>query len=72
MSDNYLPKRYREYLGLGAEIAATLAIPIALGYIVDLYLESSPWGLLSGAVVGIAFFFFSIFRIAKKLDNNKE
>ncbi len=64
--------KYRQYLGLGAEIAATLAIPILLGYMLDIYLESSPWGLLIGAGLGIVFFFISIFRIAKKLDNNRE
>ncbi|MEQ9310339.1 MAG: AtpZ/AtpI family protein [Balneolaceae bacterium] len=72
MSTNYLPKKYREYLGLGVEIAATLIGPIFIGYILDAYLKSSPWGLLAGAFIGIILFFFSVFRIAKKLDNNKK
>ncbi len=69
MSENYFPKKYREYVGLGAEIAATLAIPLFTGYLIDLYFETSPWFILSGAFIGILLFFNSIFRIAKKLNS---
>ncbi|GAB5408686.1 MAG: hypothetical protein BalsKO_10510 [Balneolaceae bacterium] len=71
MSTNFLPKKYREYLGLGVEIAATLIIPIFIGYALDAYFNISPWGLLFGAFIGIIIFFFSVFRIAKKMDNKK-
>jgi len=69
LKTKFLPKKYREFLGLGVEIAATITVPIVLGYLLDIYLLSSPWGLLIGAVLGIVFFFFTVFRIAKKLDN---
>ncbi|RNC85576.1 MAG: AtpZ/AtpI family protein [Balneola sp.] len=71
LSERYLPKKYREYIGLGAEIAATLAVPLFVGYLFDQYFGTSPWLLLAGAFVGILLFFNSIFRIARKL-NKKE
>ncbi len=72
LSSNFLPSKYREYLGLGVEIAAIIILPLIAGYLFDTYMGSSPWGLLVGAFIGIVFFFFSIFRIAKKLDNNSK
>ncbi|MEQ9266101.1 MAG: AtpZ/AtpI family protein [Balneolaceae bacterium] len=69
MSNTGLPNKYKEYLGLGAEIALTLILPIALGYFLDGYLGVSPWGVLVGSIVGIILFFFTVFRISKKLTN---
>ena len=60
-----LPEEYAKYLALGAEIAATLLIPIGLGYLADKFLNSSPYGVLLGAVTGIILFFVLIFKIAQ-------
>ncbi|XWN37957.1 MAG: AtpZ/AtpI family protein [Balneola sp.] len=59
-----LPEEYAKYLALGAEIAATLLIPIGLGYLADKFLNSSPYGILIGAISGIFIFFILIFKIA--------
>ena len=60
-----LPEEYAKYLALGAEIAATLLIPIGLGYMSDKFFNSSPYGVLTGAISGIIIFFILIFKIAK-------
>lgn len=67
-----LPKEYRKYLNLGAEIAFTLLIPIAIGYVADKYLETSPYGILTGAGLGLILFFNLIFKLAKKETGNNQ
>lgn len=67
-----LPEEYAKYLGLGAEIAATLIIPIGLGFLADIFFDSSPYGVLIGAVLGIGIFFTLIFKIAKDLNKKKD
>lgn len=57
-----------EYLGLGAEIAASLLIPIMAGYFLDEYFGTSPILMLAGVVGAIIGFGFMIVRITKKLD----
>ncbi|MFN1833673.1 AtpZ/AtpI family protein [Balneola sp. MJW-20] len=68
MPKQILPQQYMEYLGLGAEIAATIGIPILAGYYADKWLDTSPYGVLSGIVVGLFLFILDIFRIANKLN----
>tara|TARA_R110002126_G_scaffold19675_4_gene73852 strand:- start:5864 stop:6094 length:231 start_codon:yes stop_codon:yes gene_type:complete len=66
-----LPEEYAKYLGLGAEIAATLIIPIGLGLVVDIFFDTSPYGVLIGAIFGIGIFFTLIFKIAKDFNKKK-
>lgn len=42
------------YLDLGWRLAATTAGPPGLGLIVDLWLQTTPWFLLGGCVIGLA------------------
>lgn len=42
------------YLDLGWRLAGTTAGPPGLGLIVDLWLQTTPWFLLGGCVVGLA------------------
>lgn len=42
------------YLDLGWRLAATTAGPPGLGLLVDLWLQTTPWFLLGGCVVGLA------------------
>lgn len=42
------------YLDLGWRLAATTAGPPVLGLVVDLWLQTIPWLLLGGCVVGLA------------------
>lgn len=70
MRTEFLPRKYREYLGLGAEIAASLAIPMIAGFYVDQFFNSSPTGILIGVFLGLILFFLTILRIAKRLNNS--
>ena len=67
-----LPEEYAKYLGLGAEIAASLIIPTSLGYLVDIFLNTSPYGVLIGAVLGIGIFFTLIFKIAQNFGKKED
>ena len=74
MTRNGLPKKYAEYLGLGAEIAASLAIPILTGYFLDDFFETSPLFILAGVFFAMVAFGLMIARINSKLnrrDNDK-
>ncbi|MBD3616019.1 MAG: AtpZ/AtpI family protein [Gracilimonas sp.] len=68
MSNNFLPEKYAEYLGLGAEIAVSLIIPILTGYYLDEYFDTSPILILIGVLLAMIAFGFTVTRITKKLD----
>lgn len=40
------------YLGLGIQIAASMLFFVGVGYAVDWWLDTSPWGVIVGAVLG--------------------
>ena len=70
MPKNLLPKKYMEYLGLGAEIAASLLIPIMIGYFLDEYFGTSPILLMVGVLGAMISFGFMIVRINRKLNSD--
>ncbi|MGN8224072.1 AtpZ/AtpI family protein [Gracilimonas sp. BCB1] len=75
MLHNLLPDKYAEYVGLGLEIAVSMALPIVGGYYLDQYFELTPWLTLTGVLVGMVNFGLMIARIAKKLnqqDNDRK
>lgn len=41
------------YLGLGAQIAGSMIVFVALGYAVDRFASTSPWGVLVGSLLGM-------------------
>jgi F0F1-type ATP synthase assembly protein I len=41
--------------GIGILIAAAMMVPLILGYLVDNFLHTSPFGVLVGLVAGITF-----------------
>jgi len=43
-----------EFLTLGLTVAVALVVCVALGYLVDRWLGTSPWFTLVGVVLGIA------------------
>ncbi|WP_205719967.1 AtpZ/AtpI family protein [Fodinibius halophilus] len=68
MNNKDKPGNYLEYLSLGGEIAAALAVPIFLGYWLDSYFGYSPWLLLVGCLVGIVNIFILIFKLNDRLN----
>jgi len=64
-------KKYLEYIGLGAEIAVALSVPILAGYWADTFFETSPILLLAGIGVGIVMMlgiFSKVIRNMGKMD----
>lgn len=67
-------KKYKEYLGLGAEIAVAFSLPILLGYWADSRFDTSPWFLLAGILLGMVFMlaiFMRVIRNMNKHDNKR-
>ena len=60
-----------QYLGLGVEIAVALAIPILAGYYIDLYVNTSPFGILGGIILGLVLLFLTFMRIYKNTIKDK-
>ena len=50
------------YFGLGFEIAIPVLLGIYIGYRLDRWLETSPWWLVVGALVGLVLSFYGLFR----------
>lgn len=56
-------RKYNEYIALGSEIAASMVVPLLIGWYVDEHFHTEPWGIL----VGILFSFLGVFNIIYKL-----
>ncbi|HUF08886.1 MAG TPA: AtpZ/AtpI family protein [Rhodothermales bacterium] len=59
-------------LGLGWQIASTLLLFTAGGYALDRWLDTLPWFLLAGAVLGMVGIFYQILRIANELNADEK
>ncbi len=55
-------------MGLGWQIASTLVVFTLGGYWLDRWLDTNPWFLLTGALVGMISIFVQIFKIAADLN----
>ena len=53
------------YLGLGLQIAVSMAFFVGLGILVDRWLGTTPWGVVVGAVVGMAGVMTLVVRVAR-------
>ncbi len=56
------------YLSLGTQIAFGMALFVGIGYFVDRWLESTPWGMIVGAVLGMVAVFSLVIRMARDDD----
>ena len=64
-------RSYLRYLSLGFELAASLAVPIYIGYQIDQNTSGAPWFTLSGIVLGMILFFYTIFKTVRAVDQEK-
>lgn len=60
------------YLGLGMQIAASMALFVGGGYAVDRWMGTSPVGLLVGAALGMAGIVALVVRIAREADAERD
>lgn len=56
------------YLGLGMQIALSMALFIALGYALDQWLDILPWGTVAGALIGMASIFYHLVRVLGEMN----
>ena len=56
------------YLGLGLQIGLSMALFVGLGILADSRLETSPWGVIAGAVLGMVAVLALVVRIAREAD----
>ena len=56
------------YIGLGVQIAASMALFAGGGYAVDRFLDTSPWGVLVGAMLGMAGIVALLVRVSREAD----
>ena len=59
------------YLGLGVQIAGSMALFAGGGYAVDRWLDSSPWGILVGAMLGMAGIVALLVRVSREADRKR-
>lgn len=59
------------FLGLGIQLAGTMLFYVFVGYMLDRWLNTSPWLLIAGSVVGMIAFFFQIYRLSVRLSEPK-
>lgn len=55
------------YLGLGMQIALSMAFFVGGGYLLDRWLSTTPWLLVAGAVLGMIAIFVQIIRVSQEL-----
>lgn len=54
------------YASVGVELAAAVVVGCLLGYWVDRRLDTLPWGLLTGAAIGVIGGLYNLIRPALK------
>jgi ATP synthase protein I len=68
-----LGEAYRQlapYMGLGTELAASVAGMLLLGYFLDQHFKTSPWLLLVGATVGLIGGFYNFIKEVQRLSKS--
>jgi ATP synthase protein I len=66
-----LGEAYRQlapYMGLGTELAGSVAGMLLVGYFLDKHFGTSPWLLLVGAIIGFIGGFYNFIKEIQKLS----
>lgn len=62
---------YGEYIALGTHIAASMIIPVVIGIYIDKRWETSPWGVIIGALLGFGSMISIVFKLAAKTGKSQ-
>jgi len=57
---------------LGTELVAAVMIGALMGYAVDYYFGTKPWGILVGLIFGLAAGCLTVYRTAMKLQFDED
>lgn len=60
------------YLTLGLELGLTMIVWSVIGYLLDRWLETTPWLTLLGVLVGMVSLFIQLARAAKRSQAEEE
>jgi F0F1-type ATP synthase assembly protein I len=64
MKDPFQLNKYAELMGLGIEMAASMVLPVVIGIYIDHRFESTPWGVLIGAFLGMVAMALKLYKVA--------
>jgi F0F1-type ATP synthase assembly protein I len=64
MKDPFQLNKYSELMGIGIEIAVAMALPVVIGVYLDNRFESTPWGVLGGAFLGLISMVLKLYKVA--------
>ena len=56
------------YMTIGIQLAGTMLVYVIGGYLLDRWLETEPWLLILGAVIGMIAFFVQIVKLSRDLS----
>ena len=59
------------HLGFGMQLAAGMLLFVGAGIVVDRWLDTSPWGVLAGASLGMVGIMYMVVRFAREADAAK-
>jgi len=71
MKDPFQLNKYSELMGFGIEIAVAMALPVVIGVYIDHRFESTPWGVLGGAMLGMVSMVLKLYKVAVRSDSRK-
>lgn len=59
-------------MGIGVQLAGSMLLYVIAGYLLDRWLDTAPWFILAGSLVGMTAFFVQLARIAKRMNEESE
>jgi F0F1-type ATP synthase assembly protein I len=71
MRDPLQLNKYSELMGLGIEIAVAMAFPVVLGIYIDHRFASTPWGVLTGVLLGVVSMALKLYKVTVGLNTKK-
>jgi ATP synthase protein I len=64
------PSKLALILSAGSVVTANVVGGIVVGYVLDRWLETYPWMLLTGLILGLISAFISLYRIMNRLNRS--
>ena len=56
-------QKYNDVIALGSEIAASMVVPLLIGWYIDEHYNTKPWGILAGIIFSFLGLFYTIYKI---------
>jgi ATP synthase protein I len=64
-------RRIAELSSIGLLLPSSIIVGLVFGYLLDKWLHTAPWLLLSFTLLGVASGILSVFRALKKYENDE-